>query len=79
MVSRRKGETGPICVVIKRSLSLSHPVKVEKLPLVGDLQVGAVASFRGFQLAYNHVFRSDEFEGQRDNASFGAFSVLVAF
>lgn len=52
---------------------------VEKLPLVGDLQVGAVASFRGFQLAYTHVFRSDEFEGQRDNASFGAFSVLVAF
>ena len=38
-----------------------------------------MASFRGFQLAYTHVFRSDEFEGQRDNASFGAFSFLLAF
>ncbi|MHA7814990.1 MAG: lipid A deacylase LpxR family protein [Pseudohaliea sp.] len=52
---------------------------VDRLPLVGDLQVGAVLSVRGFQLAYTHVFRSDEFEGQRDNASFGAFSVLLAF
>jgi hypothetical protein len=53
--------------------------RVEKLPLVGDVQLGAVISVRGFQFAYTHVFRSDEFEGQRDNASFGAFSVLVAF
>jgi hypothetical protein len=53
--------------------------RVDSKPFVADLQLGAVFMLRGFQIAYTHVLRSDEFDSQRNNAALGAFSVLLAF
>lgn len=48
---------------------------VDKEPLVGDVQFGLAVVFDGVRLAYTHVIRSREYEGQDDNDEFGAFSV----
>jgi hypothetical protein len=45
---------------------------VDKEPLVGDLQWGVVLTWRGLRLAYTHVLRTMEFEGQDGHDEFGA-------
>ena len=52
---------------------------VDKEPYVGDLQFGFVIGRGDLQFGYTHVFRTDEFETQRDNSGFGAFSVSKRF
>ncbi len=53
--------------------------QVERIPVVGEMQVGAVARFGRTQLSYQIVARTEEFETQDDNQVFGALSVAVAF
>jgi hypothetical protein len=52
---------------------------VDKEPLVGDLQGGIVLTWRGVRLAYTHVLRSPEFDGQDGSEQFGAVSLSVGF
>ena len=59
------------------SFADSHDV--DKKPLVGDLQVGAAVVWRGVRLAFTHVFRTKEFDGQRRADRYGALSLSVRF
>lgn len=52
---------------------------VDKRRLVGDLQFGLVADWKDLRVSYTHVARSREFQTQRENDVFGAFSVLLKF
>ena len=50
---------------------------VDKHPFVADVQLGFVLGTGAVKLGYTHVFRTEEFEGQDDNAGFGAFSLTI--
>lgn len=52
---------------------------VERKPVVGDVQLGVTVIYRTVRLSYTHVFRSDEFEGQRGANRFGSVSLSVNF
>ncbi len=42
-----------------------HSQSVDKKPLVGDLSVGASFSINMFKLTYRHLFRTEQFDGQK--------------
>jgi len=52
---------------------------VDKNILVGDAQVGIAFTIRSARLAYTHVFRTPEFDGQNDADKFGALSLSLRF
>ncbi len=52
---------------------------VDKVPLVGDAQVGVALTLGSTRLAYTHVFRSREYDGQKDADEFGAVSLSFQF
>jgi hypothetical protein len=53
--------------------------EVDKEIVVGDLIVGGSVVFRRYKLSYAQVFRSREFEGQRDKPNFGSVSLSITF
>lgn len=52
---------------------------VDKKWLVGELQGGVAVTIDGIRLAYTHVYRTEQFEGQDSGDTFGAFSVSFRF
>jgi hypothetical protein len=50
---------------------------VDKIPYVGDLQLGAAIELGGVRLSYMHVFRTKEYHGQAVADQFG--SINLAF
>ncbi len=52
---------------------------VDKLNLVGDLELGAAVTFDAFQLTFTHVFRSREYATQKAADQFGAVNLSVRF
>ncbi|MFT5182757.1 MAG: lipid A 3-O-deacylase, partial [Alphaproteobacteria bacterium] len=52
---------------------------VDKKPFVADIQAGAAIVVHDIRLAFTHVFRTREFEGQRRADSYGAISLSVKF
>lgn len=52
---------------------------VDKKNFVQDMQIGAVIQRGEWKLSYTHVFRSDEFYGQKETTTFGAFGIARAF
>lgn len=52
---------------------------VEKRHFVGDTQFGVAVVIEGVRLAYTHVLRTREYEGQDASDQFGAFSVSLKF
>ena len=52
---------------------------VDKLPFVGDGQLGRRLTFRDFRLTYTHVFRTKEFHTQPHSDQFGAIDLSVRF
>ncbi|MBU8546965.1 MULTISPECIES: lipid A deacylase LpxR family protein [Roseomonadaceae] len=53
---------------------------VDKRPLVADATAGLVVHWRGLRLAYSHVWRTEEFYGQRGGlASFGSVGFTARF
>ncbi|MAL77960.1 MAG: hypothetical protein CMN55_02420 [Sneathiella sp.] len=52
---------------------------VNKEPIVGDAQLGLALTIRDARIAFTHVFRSREYEGQDGKDEFGAISVSVPF
>ena len=53
---------------------------VTKNPLVGDLQLGIAVQIDDLRIAYTHVYRTQEFEEQKDDFSqYGAFTLSWRF
>ncbi|KAB2310085.1 lipid A deacylase LpxR family protein [Betaproteobacteria bacterium SCN2] len=52
---------------------------VDSKTWVGDLQMGLVLTFSTLRLAYTHIYRTREFEGQKLGDSFGAVSISARF
>ncbi|NKB49412.1 MAG: DUF2219 family protein [Alphaproteobacteria bacterium] len=52
---------------------------VDKIPLVADIQTGAAIVVNDIRLAFTHVFRTREFEGQRRADRYGAVSLSARF
>lgn len=50
---------------------------VEKRPWVTDLKAGLVIGWKMVEVAYIHVFRSEEFRGQPEVDSFGSLAISV--
>jgi lipid A 3-O-deacylase len=52
---------------------------VDKLNLVGDVEMGAAVTFRAFELSFTHVIRSREYATQKAADQFGAVNLSVRF
>jgi lipid A 3-O-deacylase len=52
---------------------------VEKIPFVGDAQLGAAIAFRAFRLTFTHVFRSKEYKTQTAADQFGAINLSFRY
>jgi hypothetical protein len=52
--------------------------RVDKEPLVGDLQWGLVLTWRSARLSYTHILRTTEFKSQDGADEFGAVSFSVS-
>lgn len=52
---------------------------VDPKRFVADLQAGAAVQFRGFEVAYTHVFRTQEYDGQDSPAQFGSVNLRFRF
>jgi hypothetical protein len=52
---------------------------VDKMNLVGDLQLGAAVVFDSFELTFTHVIRSREYATQKAAAQFGAVNLSFRF
>lgn len=48
---------------------------VDSKPLVGELRTGAAVEWNGFRLAYTHVLRTKEFDGQPDEQAYGSIAL----
>jgi len=48
---------------------------VDKETLVGDFQVGFAFHLRNIRIAFTHIVRSKEFEGQTERARYGAINL----
>jgi hypothetical protein len=52
---------------------------VQKIPFVGDMQLGAAIAFRAFRLTFTHVFRSKEYKTQTAADQFGAINLSFRY
>ena len=59
--------------------SFERSRSVDKLNLVGDLEMGAAVTFRAFELSFTHVIRSREYATQKAADQFGAVNLSVRF
>jgi lipid A 3-O-deacylase len=59
--------------------SFEQSRSVDKLNLVGDLEMGAAVTFRAFQLSFTHVIRTREYATQKAADQFGAVNLSVRF
>ena len=59
--------------------TFSDSRRVDKNPLVGDLQIGLVLTFGSLRVAAVNVLRTDEFAGQKDADAFGGLSLSLLY
>ena len=59
--------------------TFANSASVDRNWLVGDLQGGLVLTFKQTRIAYTHIVRSKEFDGQDQSDQFGAISVSFAY
>lgn len=59
--------------------SFRNSRSVDRKVLVGDFHLGVVFAWQRVRVAYTHVFRTKEYEGQRGSDDFGALSVSIPF
>src|SRR3989339_1753771 len=52
---------------------------VDKEQLVADLSLGASFSINMFKLTYRHLFRTEQFEGQKEGQTIGSLTLAVSF
>ena len=53
--------------------------RVDREPLVADLQFGIAFHVRGIRIALSNIWRSREFEGQAEPVQFGAINISFPF
>lgn len=53
--------------------------RVERIPFVGEAEVGFGVRYRRYQLRYSHVLRTEEFAGQGGSQKFGSLGLVVEF
>ena len=51
---------------------------VDKEPFVGDLQWGLVLTWRNFRVSFTDVFRTREFETQKESEHYGSICLSMA-
>jgi hypothetical protein len=59
--------------------TFTDSASVDRKVLVGDAQLGIVVTIRQVRLAYTQIFRTREFDNQREADNFGALSLSYAF
>ena len=59
--------------------TLANSHSVDKKPFVADIQAGGAIVVHDIRLAFTHVFRTREFEGQRRADRYGAVSLSARF
>jgi hypothetical protein len=59
--------------------TFSNSHSVDKMNLVGDLQVGLAVQFNRFRVTYTQIFRTKEFEEQDSSDVFGSLSFSYQF
>jgi lipid A 3-O-deacylase len=59
--------------------TFSTSARVDKKPLVGDVQFGVAFTVGDVRVAYTHVIATEEFHGQDRGDQFGSFSLSVRF
>lgn len=52
---------------------------VDKRVFVGGVQMGVALTYHNTRVAYTHLFRTHEFDGQKDSDQFGALTLSVRF
>ena len=52
---------------------------VDRKPFVADFELGAAVFWRNVRLGYTQVWRTKEFDGQRENFTFGSVSLAFSF
>ncbi|MBA3013197.1 MAG: lipid A deacylase LpxR family protein [Proteobacteria bacterium] len=52
---------------------------VDKKPLVADLSLGVSYNINMFKLTYRHLFRTEEFENQKQGQTIGSLTLAVSF
>ena len=59
--------------------TFEHSAHIDKKNVVGDFMIGASAIYRGFELTYAQVLRTDEFVGQDGDQYFGSISLSYTY
>ena len=52
---------------------------VEKKPLVADISLGASFSINMFKLTYRHLFRTEQFDSQKEGQTIGSLTLAFSF
>ena len=52
---------------------------VDKRTFVADFEVGAAVFWQNVRLSYTQIWRTKEFDGQRENFTFGSVSLAFSF
>lgn len=53
--------------------------RVDRIPLVGELELGMGVRYRRYRLVYSHVLRTEEFEQQHNSQKFGSLGLVIEF
>ena len=56
-----------------------HSPSVDKKPLVADLSVGIAFSYDMFKLTYRHLFRTKQFDSQKQGQVIGSLTLTLSF
>ena len=52
---------------------------IDKKTFVGEVNIGAAIIYDGIRIAYNHVYKTEEFEGQSEGQQFGSITLSIPF
>ena len=58
--------------------TFSSSRSVDKDIFVGDLHIGAVATYSGYRLAYSYIIRSEEYDTQNNGDTYGILTLSIA-
>jgi hypothetical protein len=56
-----------------------HSQSVDKKPLVADISLGVSVSMNMFKLTYRHLFKTKEFENQKQGHAIGSLTLALSF
>jgi len=79
-----------VLFIFRRIINLFHDIfldgntwqqsqSVDKKPLKADLSLGALVSMGMFKLTYRHLFRTEEFDNQKQGQTIGSLALALSF